>query len=327
MSAANGHGAGAGGTAATTVGARIVGWGQGLPDKIVTNADLEVRLDTSDTWIRERTGIRERRVGGTTAGLAIDAGRAALAKAGLTGADIDLILLATSTPDDTMPASAIHVHHGLGIAGGAMDLNAACAGFPYALVTANGLLATGLRRVLLIGSETMSRIIDWEDRNTAVLFGDGAGAFVLERVDGPGSILGWDIGADSSGRHLLRADIGGYISMDGREVFRRAVRASVDTSNKSMAAAGVTAADIDHVVPHQANIRIVEAACERLGLPLERTINVLDRTGNTSAASIPLAMIDALDTGRVKDGDLVLVVGFGAGMSWASAVLRWEAGA
>jgi 3-oxoacyl-[acyl-carrier-protein] synthase-3 len=307
------------------MGARITGWGQALPDKIVTNTDLEARLDTSDRWIRERTGIRERRIGGSTAGLAIDAGRAALARAGLTGADIDLVLLATSTPDETLPASAIHVHHGLGVSGGgAMDVNAACAGFPYALATANGFIATGLRRVLLIGSETMSRIVDWEDRNTAVLFGDGAGAFVVEHVDGPGTILGWDLGADSSGRHLLRADIGGYLTMDGREVFRRAVRGSVETATRSMAQAGVTAADIDHVVPHQANIRIVEAACERLGLPMARTLNVLDRTGNTSAASIPLALIDSLDRGRVADGDLLLMVGFGAGMTWGSIVLRWS---
>jgi 3-oxoacyl-[acyl-carrier-protein] synthase-3 len=303
--------------------ARITGWGQALPDKIVTNADLEARLDTSDAWIRERTGIAERHIGGSTAGLATEAGRAALAKAGVTGADIDLVLLATSTPDEQLPASAMHVHHELGIAGGAMDLNAACAGFPYALVTANGLLATGLRRVLLIGSETMSRIVDWEDRNTAVLFGDGAAALVLEAVDGPGVILGWDLGADGSGRHLLRADIGGYITMDGREVFRRAVRACVDTTNRCLAKAGKTVADIDHVVPHQANIRIVEAVCERLGLPMEKTFNVLDRTGNTSAASIPLALVDALDRGRVHDGDLLLMVGFGAGMSWGSAVLRW----
>jgi 3-oxoacyl-[acyl-carrier-protein] synthase-3 len=305
---------------------RITGWGQALPDKIVTNADLQAQLDTSDEWIRERTGIRERRIGGTTAGLAVEAGRAALDRAGLTGPDIDLILLATSTPDVTLPATAIHVHHGLGMSGGgAMDLNAACAGFPYALATANGLVATGLRRLLLIGSETMSRIVDWGDRNTAVLFGDGAGALVLERVeDGPGMILGWDLGADSSGRHLLQADLGGYLTMDGREVFRRAVRGCVQTAEKSMAAAGITSADIDHVVPHQANVRIVEAACDRLGLPMEKTVNVLDRTGNTSAASIPLAMIDALDRGRIHDGDLLLIVGFGAGMSWGSAVIRWE---
>jgi 3-oxoacyl-[acyl-carrier-protein] synthase-3 len=303
---------------------RITGWGQGLPDKIITNADLEARLDTNDTWIRERTGIRERRIGGTTAGLAIEAGGAALARAGLTGADIDLVLLATCTPDEQLPASAIHVHHELGVTGGgALDLNAACAGFPYALTFANGLLATGMRRILLIGAETMSRIVDWEDRNTAVLFGDGAGAFVLERTEGPGMLLGWDLGADGSGRHLLRADIGGYITMDGREVFRRAVRASVETSQRALDAAGVSAADIDHVVPHQANIRIVEAACERLGLPMDKTLNVLERTGNTSAASIPLALIDALDRGRVQDGDLLLMVGFGAGMTWGSAVVRW----
>lgn len=304
---------------------RITGWGQGLPDKTVTNADLEARLDTSDSWIRERTGIAERRIGGSTAGLAAEAGRVALARAGITGADIDLVILATSTPDVHLPATATFVHHELGIAGGAMDLNAACAGFPYALATANGLLATGLRRILLVGAETMSRIVDWEDRNTAVLFGDGAGAFVLEATDGPGMILSCDLGADSSGRHLLKADIGGYISMDGREVFRRAVRASVDTSQRAMAAAGVTAADIDHVVPHQANIRIVEAACERLGLPMDKTFNVLERTGNTSAASIPLALIDALDRGRVAEGDLLLLVGFGAGMAWGSVILRWGA--
>jgi 3-oxoacyl-[acyl-carrier-protein] synthase-3 len=304
---------------------RITGWGQCLPDKIVTNADLEARLDTSDTWIRERTGISERRIGGSTAGLAAEAGRAALAKAGLTGADIEMVILATTTADQQLPASATYVHHDLRIAGGAMDLNAACSGFPYALVTANGLLATGMRRILLIGSETMSRIVDWEDRNTAVLFGDGAGAVVLEATDGPNWVRGFDLGADGSGRHLLHADIGGYITMDGREVFRRAVRASVETAQQSMARAGVTAADIDHVVPHQANIRIVDAACERLGLPMTKTMNVLDRTGNTSAASIPLALIDSLDRGRVHDGDLLLLVGFGAGMTWGSVVVEWGA--
>jgi 3-oxoacyl-[acyl-carrier-protein] synthase III len=307
------------------MGSRIIGWGQALPDKVVTNADLEARIDTSDAWIRERTGIRERRIGGTTGGLAVQAGRAALSRAGLTGADIDLVLLATSTPSEHLPATATLVQHELGVTGGAMDVNAACAGFIYGLMTANGLLSTGLRRILFIGSETMSRIIDWEDRNTAVLFGDGAGAVVMEATEGPGSgqILGWDLGSDGSGRHLLWADIGGYIQMDGREVFRRAVRAIVDTVGKSFRRAGVTADDIDLIVPHQANIRIVEAACDRLGLPMEKTCNVLDRTGNTSSASIPLALVDAIDRGRVHDGDRLLIVGIGAGMSWGSAVLRW----
>jgi 3-oxoacyl-[acyl-carrier-protein] synthase-3 len=302
----------------------ITGWGQALPDKILSNSDLEARLDTSDTWIRERTGIAERRLGGSTIGLAIEAGAAALDRAGVTGAEVDHVVLATSTPDETMPATAVHVHHALGIRGGAMDLNAACSGFVYGLATVNGLIAAGARRVLLIGSETMSRIIDWEDRNTAVLFGDGAGAVVMEAATPPAGVLAWDLGTDGSGRHLLRADLGGYITMEGREVFRRAVRGIVDTVERSMAAAGVTAADIDCVIPHQANIRIVEAACERFGVPMEKTVNVLDRTGNTSAASIPIALTDALDRGRIHDGDLVLFVGFGAGMSWGSVLMRWD---
>ena len=306
-----------------TRGAVITGWGTALPDKTVTNADLEVRLDTSDTWIRERTGIRERRIGGTTTGLAIEAGQAALAQAGCSGDDIDLVLLATCTPDQQLPSSASTVQHELGVRGGAMDLNAACSGFVYGLVTAHGLLATGLRRVLLIGSETMSSIVDWEDRNTAVLFGDGAGAVVLEAVDGPGELLAWDLGSDGAARHLLYADIGGHLKMDGKEVFRKAVRVTVDSVTRTLDQAGLTAADITLAVPHQANTRIVDAACQRLGIPVERTANVLDRTGNTSAASIPIALVDAIDHDRVHAGDLVLLVGFGAGMSWASALLRW----
>jgi 3-oxoacyl-[acyl-carrier-protein] synthase-3 len=304
-------------------GAVITGWGVALPDKTVTNADLEVRLDTSDQWIRERTGIRERRIGGTTTGLAVEAGRAALELAGCTGADIDLVILATCTPDQQLPSSASTVQEQLGIAGGAMDLNAACSGFVYGLVTAHGLLATGLRRVLLVGSETMSRIIDWEDRNTAVLFGDGAGAVVLEAVDGPGEMLAWDLGSDGGARHLLYADTGGYLKMDGKEVFRKAVRVTVESVTRTLERAGLTAADITLAVPHQANTRIVDAACQRLGIPVERTANVLDRTGNTSAASIPIALADAIATDRVHAGDTILLVGFGAGMSWASALVRW----
>jgi len=304
-------------------GGIITGWGVALPDKTVTNADLEVRLDTSDQWIRERTGIRERRIGGTTSGLAIEAGQAALDRAGLLGADIDLVILATCTPDQHLPSTAATVQNELAVAGGAMDLNAACSGFVYGLVTAHGLLQTGLRRILLIGSETLSRIIDWEDRNTAVLFADGAGAIVLEAVDGPGQLLASDLGSDGSSRHLLYADIGGFMKMDGKEVFRRAVRVTVDSVTRSLAQAGLTPADLDLVVPHQANTRIVDAACQRLGIPVERTANVLDRTGNTSAASIPIALADSLANGRVNKGDLVMFVGFGAGMSWASALIRW----
>lgn len=307
----------------TNRGAVITGWAATLPDKIVTNVDLEGSLDTTDAWIRERTGIHERRIGGTTAGLAIDAGGAALEMAGLTGADIDLVIVCTCSPDQQLPSTASTVQDQLGIAGGAMDLNAACSGFVYGLVTAHGLLATGMSRILLIGSETLSRIVDWDDRNTAILFADGAGAVVVEAVSGPGQMLGFDLGSDGSGRHLLYAEIGGYMMMDGREVFRRAVRAVVETVTKTFEQTGIGAEDLAYTIPHQANVRIVDSACQKLGIPVEKTANVLFRTGNTSAASIPIALVDGLDRGRIQPGDLVLLVGFGAGMSWASAVIRW----
>ncbi|WP_334144552.1 beta-ketoacyl-ACP synthase III [Rhabdothermincola sp.] len=307
------------------MGAVIVGWGTALPDRIVTNADLEAVLDTSDEWITERTGIKERRVGGTTAGLAVAAGARALERAGLHGSDIDQVLLATTTPDRMIPSTASDVQHALGIEGGALDLNAACSGFVYGLVHAHGLIALGARRVLLIGSETLSRVTDWHDRNTAILFADGAGAVVLEATAGTGQLLGWDLGSDGSARDLLYADIGGYLQMDGREVFRRAVRATVDSARRSLERAGIRPSDVALAVPHQANIRIIDAACQRLGIPMERTATVLHATGNTSSASIPLALVDAIERGRLHRGDLVLLVGFGAGMSWASAVIRWEA--
>ena len=211
----------------------------------------------------------------------------------------------------------------LGLRCGAFDVNAACSGFVYGLVTGHGLIAMGAEKVLVIGTDTLARITDWEDRNTAVLFADGSGAVVLERVDGPGQLLGWDLDADGSAERFLYAELGGCLKMDGREVFRRAVRIMVDSGEKAMAHAGVTADDIALVVPHQANIRIIEAACQRLGIPMERAATVLHYTGNTSSASIPLALVDALDDGRVNEGDLLLLVGFGAGMTAASAVLRW----
>lgn len=303
--------------------ARIVGWGTALPEKVVTNTDLESTLDTSDAWIVERTGIRERRIGGSTTGLAIDAGREALAMAGVTGADIDLVLLATSTPDEAMPASAAVIQQALGVTGGAMDLNAACSGFVYALVAADGLLRAGLQRVLVIGSETMSRIVDWDDRGTAILFGDGAGAVVVERSDGPGRILGFDLGSDGSLRHILHAEVGGTIEMDGPEVFRRAVRVMVDSAERALAAAGVAVDDLALFAPHQANVRIIDAAARRLGIPMAKVATNLDRLGNTSAASIPLVLAEAAEAGRLGPGDLVLTIGFGAGMSWASAVIEW----
>jgi 3-oxoacyl-[acyl-carrier-protein] synthase-3 len=306
---------------------RLIGWGTALPEKVVTNKDLEASLDTSDEWIVERTGIRERRIGGTTSGLAIEAGRNALDRAGIDPKDVDLVLLCTSTPDGTMPASASTVQHELGIAGGAFDLNAACSGFVYGLVAADGYLRAGAQRVLLIGAETMSRIIDWDDRGTAILFGDGGGAVVLERssADGPGGLLGWDLGSDGSLRHILQAELGGPILMDGPEVFRRAVRVMVDSANRTLERAGLTPDDLTLFVPHQANARIIASACAKLGIPDDRVAGNLARYGNTSAASIPLALAEAADAGRLQAGDKLLLIGFGAGMTWASAVLEWSA--
>ncbi len=306
-----------------STGVAVTGWGVALPDTAVTNAELEARLDTSDRWITERTGIRERRIGGTTGQLAAAAARQALTAAGATPASVELLVVATSTPDQQLPATASTVQHALGLRCGAFDVNAACSGFVYALVAGTGMSMAGARRVLVVGADVMSRVTDQDDRSTAVLFGDGAGAVVLDAVDGPGQLLGWDLGSDGSLRHLLQADLGGYVRMEGKEVFRRAVRVMVESSEMALQRAGLTIDDVGLLVPHQANTRIITAACERLGIPVERAAMVLHRTGNTSAASIPLALGDAVDAGRVVKGDIVLLVGFGAGMTWASAVLRW----
>lgn len=305
------------------MGAAIVGWGSALPDKVVTNRDFEQRLDTSDEWITERTGIRERRFGGTTASLAVEAGRKALKRAGLTGADIDLFILATTTPDKTIPATSSYVHQELGLAGGGFDLNAACAGFTYALVTADALLKVGHKRCLIIGSDTLSRVTDQEDRTTAVLFADGAAAVVLESGAPDELILAHDLGVDGSAAELIEAPIGGYIKMDGREVYRRAVRVELASIERVLSDAGVKASELALFVPHQANLRIIEGINERVGIDMDKTAIILDRTGNTSAASIPLALAEAADAGRLRDGDLVLLSGFGAGMTWASALIRW----
>jgi 3-oxoacyl-[acyl-carrier-protein] synthase-3 len=301
----------------------ITGWGSCLPDRVVTNDDLSGLMDTNDAWIRERTGIAQRHVGGTTMSLSVESGRRALEMSGVDPASIDVLVLATTTPDQTVPGTSASVQHALGLRCGAFDVNAACSGFTYALVVAHGLLATGANRALVIGTDTLSRITDWTDRGTAILFADGSGAVVLEAVDGPGELLGWDMDADGSLVPLLYADIGDYIHMDGKEVFRRAVRIMVDSAEKSMKHAGITADDITLVVPHQANIRIIEAACSRLGVPMERAATTIERTGNTSSATIPIALAESLDAGRIHDGDIVLLVGFGAGMTAASAVLRW----
>jgi 3-oxoacyl-[acyl-carrier-protein] synthase-3 len=300
--------------------------GISVPDKVLTNDDLAVRLDTSDAWITERTGIRQRHVGGSTSSLAAEAGRQALERAGVAATDIDVLVLATTTPDAMVPSTASTVQELLGMRGsGAFDVNAACSGFVYGLVVSAGLAATGTDRILLIGSETLSRITDWDDRKIAVLVGDGAGAVVIEAVDGPGNLLSHNLHSDGSLRHLLYCDHGGYLFMDGREVFRRAVRVVVESAEQALADAGVGIDDIAMLIPHQANLRIIQAAAQRLGVPEDRTAVVIDRYGNTSSASIPLALDDVVQTGRIADGDLLLLSGFGGGMSWASAVLRWGA--
>jgi 3-oxoacyl-[acyl-carrier-protein] synthase-3 len=304
-------------------GAVTTGWGIAVPDKIVTNEDLSARLDTSDAWITERTGIKQRHIGSTTSELAVMAGRQALERAGRSPDEIDLLVLATTTPDATVPGTSATVQNELGLAGGAFDLNAACSGFVYALVAAHGMALAGARRILVIGSDTLSRITDWDDRSLAVIVGDGAGAVVLEATDGPGELLAWDLGADGSLRHLLKCDHGGYLYMNGREIFRHAVRAVVDSSLAALGRAGMDAADVDVFVPHQANARIISAARERLGIPEERCVVTIDRYGNTSSASVPLALADALETGMLRPGSRLLMSGFGGGMTWASAVIRW----
>ncbi|MGO9196034.1 MAG: beta-ketoacyl-ACP synthase III [Acidimicrobiales bacterium] len=307
-------------------GSVITGWGTALPEKVVTNAEFEARLDTTDAWIVERTGIRERRFGGTTSSLAIEAGAAAITKAGLSPGDIDLLLLATTTPDKTVPATSSTVHAQLGCSGAAFDLNAACAGYVYAAVTADAMLGAriGFDRALVIGADTLSVITDMEDRSTAVLFADGAGAVVIEyRDDAEPFILASDLGLDGSLLSILYCDHGGFLKMEGREVFRRAVRATVDSAVSVLKQAGVAPDEIALFVPHQANQRIIDAMLQRVGIPADRSAIVLDTTGNTSSASIPLALAAAADEGRLSDGDLVLLSGFGAGMTWASAVIRW----
>jgi 3-oxoacyl-[acyl-carrier-protein] synthase-3 len=306
-------------------GARIIGYGTALPDRILTNAELATMVDTSDEWITERTGIKERRIGGTTAGLATEAAKEAIKAAGVSAADIDLLILATTTPDRAVPATASTVQELVGLRCGAFDLNAACSGFVYALVAAHGFVSQGLERVLVIGAETLSKITDWDDRGTCILFADGAGAVVVERTEGAGSLLGWHLDSDGSAEEVLYAERDGCLVMAGREVFRRAVLVMEHAARQAMDRAGVTPDDIALVIPHQANIRIIDASCRRLGIPLEKAVSVLHRTGNTSSASIPLALGDAIDAGRVHDGDLILMVGFGAGMTSASAVLRWGA--
>lgn len=323
-------------------GVTITGWGTALPEQVVTNDDITTLFDTSDEWIFERSGIRARRTAtgpfvhppppvdppesglGTTGTLAAEAGRQAMEMAQVGPEDIGVIIVCTTTPDQLIPANSASVAAALGIRSGAMDLNAACAGFTYGLVTASGLIAAGAERVLLIGAETLSRATNWQDRTNAFLFGDGAGAVVVEAVAGEGCLLGWDLGVDGNLVKLLYAQHGSGMVMRGQEVFRRAVLATVQSATASLERAKIGIDDIALFVPHQANIRIIEAAASRLGLPADRIAAVIERTGNTSSASIPLALIDAIEKGRVHDGDHLLLAGFGAGMTWASAVWRWK---
>jgi 3-oxoacyl-[acyl-carrier-protein] synthase III len=321
--------------------ATIAGFGLAVPEQRLTNADLEARVDTSDAWIVERTGIRERRIANddeTTASLGTLAGRAALTHAGIAADAIDVLVVATATPEQPIPHTGAFIGEALGLTCGSFDLNAGCAGFVYGLVTAAGMVATGARNVLLVGTETLSRIIDPEDRATCVLFGDGAGAAVVSPTVS-GGLLAWDLGCDGSAAHLLEVPAGGsrqpaskatveardhYLKMLGQEVFRRAVRAVVDSARLTLERAALAADAVDWFVPHQANSRIIDAAAQRLGIPPERTLVNIDRFGNTSSASIPLALFEAAGDGRVRDGDIVLCSGFGAGMTWASAILEWR---
>ena len=321
----------------------IVGWGTAVPDGRVTNADLEARVDTSDEWIVERTGIRERRVAGpgeTTATLATEAAEHAIKRAGLVPADIDLMIVATVTPDQPIPHTGAYIGDALGLQCGSFDINAACAGFVYELVVGTSMLSMGYEHVLIVGAETLSRIVDPEDRTTTVLFGDGAGAAVLAPTRETPGMLAWDLGCDGSAAGLLELRAGGsrmptsaatvagrehYLKMQGQEVFRHAVRAVVGSASATLERADVAISDVAWFVPHQANSRIIDAAANRLGFEPERTLVNIDRYGNTSSASIPLALFEAVDDGRVHDGDLVLCSGFGAGMTWASALLRWGA--
>ncbi len=326
-----------------TAAAGIVGWGTAVPDGRVTNADLEARLDTSNDWIVERTGIHERRVVGpteTTASLAVEAAGQAIKRAGLVPSDIELLIIATVTPEQPIPHTGAFVGETLGLNCGSFDINAACAGFVYELVVGASMVQMGYEHVLIVGAETLSRIVDPDDRSTTVIFGDGAGAAVLAATHETPGLLAWDLGCDGSAAALLEvpaggsrmpasaqtiADRGHYLKMAGQEVFRRAVRVVVESASLALDRAGVTSADVAWFVPHQANGRIIDAAASRLGIDPARTLVNIDRYGNTSSASIPLALFEAVDDGRVRDGDLVLCSGFGAGMTWASALIRWGA--
>lgn len=304
----------------------ILGIGRYVPEKVVTNHDLEKIMETSDEWIRTRTGIAERRIADDTIDtsyMAVEASKKALEDAGISGEDIDLILVATVTPDRAFPAVACVIQEAIGAKhAAAMDLSAACAGFMYGMITAQQFIQTGTyKNVLVVGSDKLSKIVDWNDRNTAVLFGDGAGAVVMGAVSEGKGVLSFELGADGSGgKHLYQDE---YVMMNGREVFKFAVRQLGDSCLRVLDKAGLTKEDVDFLVPHQANIRIMESARERLNLPQEKMSMTIEKFGNTSASSIPIAMVEELQKGRIQDGDLIILVGFGGGLTWGAVALRW----
>ena len=323
-----------------TVRSIVSGCGAYLPSRIVTNAELAERIDTSDEWIVQRTGIRERRIvadGEMTSDIAVRSAEAALKNAGMGGGDIDLIVLATSTPDETFPATATRVQAAIGMTrGAAFDVQAVCSGFVYALSIADNFLRVGqARSALVIGAETFSRILDWTDRTTCVLFGDGAGAVVLTSAEGAGNkddrgVLSTHLFSDGRYHDALYVDGGpsstmttGHLRMEGREVFRHAVVKLAEAVDAAIAGNGVTGTDIDWLVPHQANRRIIDGMGHRLGLPPEKVVLTIDRHANTSAASIPLALAEAAGDGRIRPGHLVLLEAMGGGFTWGSALVRW----
>ena len=303
---------------------RITGWATNLPDRVLTNDDLAQMVDTSDEWITARTGIKTRHIDGKVTEMSSTAALDAMKMAGVSPDQIDLLLLATTSPDQQIPASASVIQDNLGLSCGAFDLNAACSGFVYGLVTAMQFIQGGMKRILVIGSDSLSSITNWEDRGTCILFGDGAGAVIVEDSADEPSLLGWDLMSNGDAADLLYCEHGDNIVMDGQAVFRKAVLAMEAAAINAMEKAGVTSDQIKLVVPHQANVRIIEAALKRLDISIDKAALVLNYTGNTSAASIPLALVDALNAERVDSGDLILLVGFGAGMTSAAAVVRWD---
>lgn len=308
--------------------AGILGLGKYIPERILTNFDLEKMVDTNDEWIRTRTGIEERRIARDdeyTHDMAYEAGKKAIENAGLTPDDIDLIIVATVTQEATFPSVANIIQDRLGASKAAgMDMEAACSGFTFGMVTAAQFIQTGAyKNVLVVGADKLSKITNWEDRSTAVLFGDGAGAVVMGPVSDGRGLLSFDLGSDGSGGKYLNLDENKHLAMNGREVFRFAVRQMGEAAVRVMEKAKLSQDEIDLLIPHQANIRIMEASRERLGLPEEKLMKTVHKYGNTSSSSIALALVDAVEEGRVKDDDALLLVGFGAGLTWGALVLRY----